>query len=176
MLLQTTMKTGGREPLGLGVGVLLPERVIFLVVAVEAVERPFQFGGKLRFVAEFLGLAALLGQVVADAEPEVAVGGLLAGHRVVGDRHAGHLDDAGFDGVDQGEIGNHPGEERSLGIARAAQEERRGRKVVDRLDADLGFDGLDAGDPDAGLLLALLGFLAVVAGELLFASPSGLRR
>ena len=51
-------------------------------------------------------------------------------------------------------------------IAGAAQEERRGRKVVDRLHADLRFDGLEAGDPDAGLFFALLGFLALVAGEL----------
>ena len=35
-----------------------------------------------------VGLAPLLRQVVADAEPEVAVGRLFAGHGVVGDRHA----------------------------------------------------------------------------------------
>ena len=167
MLLQTTMNTGGVMPRGAGFGVLLPQAVILLVVAVEAVQRPLQFDGELRFAAHRFGLAALLGQVLADAQPEVAVGRLLAGHGVVGHRHAGHLDDAGLDGVDQGEIGNHPGKERAFGIARAAQEERRGRKIVDGLHADLGFDGFEAGNPDAGLFVALLGFLALVAGELL---------
>ena len=90
--------------------------------------------------------------------------------------HAGHLDDAGLDGVDQREVGDDPGEERPFGIARAAQEERRGRQVVDRLDADLGLHGLDAGNPDAGLLLAFLGFFAIVAGERFVLGRSGLRR
>jgi hypothetical protein len=58
-----------------------------------------------------------------------------------------------------------------FGVARAAQEERRGRQVVDRLDADLGLDRLQPDDPDAGFLVALLGFLALVAGQLL-SSPS----
>ena len=70
-----------------------------------------------------------------------------------------------LDGVDQREVGDDPGEERPFGIAGAAEEERRGRQVVDRLDADLGLHGLDARDPDPGFLLALLGFLAIVAGE-----------
>ena len=103
--------------------------------------------------------------MLADAEPEVAVGRLVALHRVIGDRHAGNLDDARLDRVDQREVGDDPGEERPLGVARASEEERRGRQVVDRLDADLGFDGLDARDPDPGLFLALLGLLAIVAGE-----------
>ena len=126
-----------------------------------------QLGGELRFAADGVGLAALLGQVLADAQPQVAVGGLLAGHRVVGHGHAGHLDDAGLDGVDQREVGDHPGKERAFGVAGAAQEERRGREVVDGLHADLGLHGLEAGNPDAGLFVALLGFDAVVAGELL---------
>ena len=110
--------------------------------------------------------------MLADAEPEFAVGGLVALHGVVGDRNAGNLDDAGLDGVDQGEVGDDPGEQRSLGIARAAEEERGGRQVVDRLDADLGFDGLDARDPDSGFVFAFLGLLAVVADQRLgFGDP-----
>ena len=57
------------------------------------------------------------------------------------------------------------GKERAFGVAGAAQEERRGRKIVDGLDADLGLDRLEAGDPDAGFFVALLGFVALVAGE-----------
>ena len=154
-----------RDAAGAGLGVLLPQAVILLVVAVEAVQRPLQFDRELRFAADRVGLASLFGQVLADAQPEVAVGGLVAGHRVVGHRHAGHLDDAGLDGVDEREIRDHPGKERAFGIAGTAQEERRGRKIIDRLHADLGFHGLDAGNPDAGLFVALLGFDAFIAGE-----------
>ena len=153
------------DALGAGLGVLLPQAVILLVVAVEAVQRALQLDGQLGLAADGLGPAALLGQVLADAQPEVAVGGLVAGHRVVGHGHARHLDDAALDGVDQREVGDHPGEERAFGVAGAAQEERRGREVVDHLDADLGLDRFEAGNPDAGLFLALLGFLALVAGR-----------
>ena len=62
VLLQTTMKTGGVSPFGLGVGVLLPELVVFLVVAVEALDRPFQLGGKLGLFVELLGLPAFSGR------------------------------------------------------------------------------------------------------------------
>jgi hypothetical protein len=44
-----------------------------------------RFGGRLLLAAAFLG------QVVANAEPEIAIGGHGAGHRVVGHRHARHL-------------------------------------------------------------------------------------
>ncbi len=107
----------GCDSLGLGVGVLLPELVVLLVVAVQALDGPFELGGKLWFFVELFGLPAFPGKVLADAEPEVAVGGLVALHRVVGDRDAGDFDDAGFDRVDQGEVGDDPGEERSLGVA-----------------------------------------------------------
>ena len=50
-------------------------------------------------------------------------------------------------------------------VARAAQEERRRREVVDGADADLALDRLEAADPDAGLFVALLGLFALVALE-----------
>ena len=75
-----------REATGAGLGVLLPQAVRLLVVAVEAVQRPLQFDGELRLAADVLGLAALLRQVLADAQPQVAVGRLVAGHRIVGHR------------------------------------------------------------------------------------------
>ena len=68
------------EPASAGLGVLLPQAVILLVVAVEAVERPLQLGGQLGLARQGVRLAALLGQVLADAQPQVAVGGLVAGH------------------------------------------------------------------------------------------------
>ena len=126
-----------------------------------------QFGEQLRLAADGLSLLALAGQVLADAGPELAVGRCGAGHGVVGDGDAGHLDDAGLDGVDEGEVGDDPGEECPLRVAGAAEEERGGGEVVDGLDADLGLDRLQPADPDAGFLVALPGFLAVLAGQLL---------
>ncbi len=54
-----------------------------------------------------------------------------------------------------------------LPIARAAEEERGRRQVVNRPDADLVADGFETRDPDAGFLVPLLGFGAFVAFELL---------
>ena len=73
-------------------------------------ERAFQLSGQLRLAGDGIRAAAFFRQVVADAAPQVAVGGLLARHGVVGYRHARDLDDAGLDGVDQGKIRNHPRE------------------------------------------------------------------
>src|SRR5690606_41730152 len=43
-------------------------------------------------------------QVFADAQPQVAIGWLFADHAVIGNRHARHLHNAGFDSVDQRKI------------------------------------------------------------------------
>jgi hypothetical protein len=48
----------------------------------------------------------------------------------------------------------------------ATKQKRWGGKIEDGLSVDLGLDGLNAGNPDAGLFRSLLGFLAVVAGQL----------
>ena len=68
------------------------------------------------------------------------------------------------------EVGHDPLEQGALRPARAPEVERRGREVVDGLDADLGGDRLEAGDPDAGLLVALGGLGLVLAGERVEAS------
>ena len=54
-----------------------------------------------------------------------------AARQVVRHRDARQLDDAALDGVHQREVADGPGEQRSLAIAGAAQEERRGGQVVD---------------------------------------------
>ena len=107
--------------------------------------------------------------MLTDARPDIPVSGQLAGHRIVRDGHTRHLDNAALDGVDQREVRDHPGEECTFGIARAAQEKGRGRQVVDDFDADLGFDGFQAGDPDAGLFFTLFGFAFFVAAQFLTA-------
>ena len=70
--------------------------------------------------------------------------GHVAGHRVVGDRDARDLDDAGLDRVHEREVADDPGEERALGVAGAREEERRGGEVVDGADAELALDRLEA--------------------------------
>ena len=71
------------------------------------------------------------GMLLADVLPQVAEHRHLAARDVVGDRDARQLDDAALDGVHQREVAHRPGEQRALGVAGAAQEERRGRQVVD---------------------------------------------
>src|SRR4029077_13342579 len=69
------------------------------------------------------------------------------------------------DRVDQREIGDGPGEQRALGIARATEEERRGGEVVDRADAELALDRLQAVDPDPSLSRTAFGLLALLPAQ-----------
>ena len=84
---------------------------------------------------------------------------------VVGHRDPRQLDDAALDGIHQREVAGRPREERSLRIARPAQEERRGRQVDHALEAELALHRFEPGDPDPRRLLVLLGLLPVVALE-----------
>ena len=54
-------------------------------------QRPLQFEGRLWFATDCVGFTALPRQVVADTQPQVSVGGLVACHRIVG-----HWDALGF--------------------------------------------------------------------------------
>ena len=54
-------------------------------------------------------------------------------------RDARQLDDAALDGVHQREVAHRPREERALGVAGAAEEERRRRQVDDALRPSLRF-------------------------------------
>ena len=107
MLLQTTMNTGGVSPCG--AQLLLPVRERLLVVAVEAVQRAFELLGRAS-QSVTVSFGGALRQLVADVVPESQVGDG-GRRRVVVDRHARDLDDAGLDGVDQGEVGDHPRED-----------------------------------------------------------------
>src|SRR5262249_18328822 len=91
----------GRRTFRTSLRVLFPKAIVFFIVAIETEQGSLQFGREFRLSAYGLGLAALLGQVLADAEPQVTVCGLLAGHGVVRDRNAGNLDDACFNCVDE---------------------------------------------------------------------------
>ena len=109
VLLQTTMNTGGVSP-SPGLGVLLP--------ALDSTSRscrrgcaraPSSSAGSFGSPVDGVGPAALLRQVVADAQPEVAVG--RAGRRssessATGTR--GTLTMPRLDGVDQREVATPP--------------------------------------------------------------------
>ena len=96
-------------------------------------------------------------------------------HRVISHRHAGHFYDAGLDGVKLSEKSETtPREKCAFGIARTTQKKRRGRKIVNGLHSDLGLHGrLGRKAPDASLLVALLGFNAIIAGEAAFVCGVG---
>ena len=89
MLLQTTMNTGGVRPLACASAFCSHSSVILLVVAVKAWSAPCSPPGSFGSPPISSRLSAFLGQMLADAQPEIAVGRLLAGHRIVGDRTRG---------------------------------------------------------------------------------------
>ena len=104
---------------------------VFVVVAVERFQGGLQFGGNAQRI-ERLGFApAFLGHLRPDVFPQIAEHRHLLAGDVVGHGHARQFDDAAFDGVHQREVAHRPGEQRALGIARAAQEKRCGRQVDD---------------------------------------------
>ncbi len=146
---------------------LFPLLIGLLVVAVQR----FQGGLKLRRQAQrverFRLAAALLRHLRSDVLPEIAVHRHLLARNVVGDRHAGQLDDPAFDGVHERKIVHRPGEQRPFGIARTAEEEGRCRKIDDAGQTQLAVHGLQAGNPEAGGLLVPLGLLLVVAFQVL---------
>ena len=64
-----------RDTAGAGFGIFLPQAVILFVVAVEAEQSPLEFDGQLRLALDLVCFPSLLGQMLADAEPQVAVVG-----------------------------------------------------------------------------------------------------
>ena len=91
-----------------------------------------------------------------DAQPKLAVNGLVGAGDVVGNGDPREFDDAAFNGVHEGEIAHGPGEQRALGLAGTTQEEGRGREVKYGGDVELTFDGFDAGNPKPGGLAVFL--------------------
>ncbi len=137
-----------------------------LVVPVQALQRPFELLGQDRISLPHRRVAqALAREPIAHVDPQIAVPGELADHRVVGHRHARHLDDPGFDRVHEPEVRYDPREQGALGVPRSLEEEWRRRHVEDAPDADLVTDGAQALEPDAGLLLVLPRLGALVGVE-----------
>ena len=111
--------------------------------------------------------ASLLGHLLAECAPTgCGTSGISPPGMLSATGHARQLDDAALDGVHEREVAHGPREQRALGVARAAQEERRGREVEDARDAELALHRFEAGNPEAGGLVVLLGFLLVVALQL----------
>ena len=103
---------GRRAAVGPRLLVGLPLRELPGVVAVQALQRPFEQPRQQRRLVGVLRPAAHVLQPVADVHPQVAVLRVVAGHRVVGDGHARNLDDAALDGVHEREVGHDPREQR----------------------------------------------------------------
>ena len=91
------------------------------VVAIKRLESAGELGWKL-VGGELLALLrpASLRQLHIRMFLDVAINMAIdwfVGARQVLHRDARHFDDAAFDSVDQGEVGNHPGEERTFRVA-----------------------------------------------------------
>ena len=111
--------------------------------------------------------APLLGHVLADVLPEIAEHRHFVAGDVLRDGDARQLDDAALDGVHEREVAHRPREQRALGIAGAAKEKWRRGQVNDAAEAELAVHGFEAGNPEAGGLVVLLGFLPLVALQVL---------
>jgi len=157
---------GGRSALLRASALRSPQAVVLLVVPVEAC------GGLLAVFGQ-LGLSNTLavvprpffGKMLPDPKPKIPVGWLLARHLVVchGTRGTFTMPDS-IASISE-KLGHDPREERCLrGNPNPVgkTELPRGRT---RADTELGFDGLQAGDPNRASSVALLGFSALVALE-----------
>ena len=65
------------------------------------------------------------------------------------------------------------GNKRAFDVAGAAEEERRGRKIDDARHAELAVDGFQAGNPEPGGLVVLLGLFLLVALEIVLVVALG---
>ena len=109
--------------------------------------------------------APLLRHVLADVLPEISKHRHLAAGDVLRYGDARQLHDAALDGIHEREVAHRPREERSLGVARPAQEEGRRGEVDHAREAELAVDRLQARDPQAGGLVVALGLLAIVTPQ-----------
>ena len=141
----------------------LPQLELRFVMAVEGFEGGLQFDGKAERVKASRLAASLPGHSPADMVPEIAEFRHVATGDVVGNRHAGQLDDAALDGVHEGEIAHRPREQGALGATGAAQEERSRREVEDAVEAELSLHRFQPGYPQPRRFAVPFGFLAVVA-------------
>jgi len=136
-------------------------------MSVEGVQSGLQAGRQFQGIEVLAFAASLLGHVLADVLPQVAEHRHFVAGDVLGDRDARQLDDPALDRVHEREVAHRPWEQRALGIAGAAQEERRGGEVDDAAHAELAVDGFEAGNPQARRLVALLSLFLIVALKLL---------
>ena len=135
------------------------------VVAVEGFQRGLQFHRQAQGVEPVALAATLLRHPLADVLPQFPIDRHIVAGDVVGHRHARQLDDAALDGVHQGEVAHRPREQGAFGIARSAQEERRGRQVEHARQTEFAVHRFETGNPQTCGFVVLLGLLAVVALE-----------
>ena len=136
-------------------------------MSVERVQGGLQRRGQTQRVERLCLAAPLLRHLRADVLPQVAEHRHVVARDVVGDWHTRQLDDPAFDGVHEGEVTHRPREQRSFGVARATEEERRCGEVHHPRYAKLALDSFKSGNPEPCGLVILLGFLFVVALQVL---------
>jgi hypothetical protein len=153
----------GRHPDAL----LFPELEGFLVVAVERLQGRLEPGGKLERVEFSPFAASLLRHVFADILPQVAEDRHFIARYVLRDGDARELDDAAFDRVHEREVAHGPREQRALGVTGAAEKEGGRRQVHDAGQAELAIHRFQAGNPEPGRLVVLLGFLLLLSFQFL---------
>src|SRR5580698_1830416 len=106
--------------------------------------------------------------------PEVSEHRHVPTGNVVCDWHTGELDDSAFDCVHQREIAHRPGEQRSFGVARAAEKEWRRGEIHHPTNAELTLDDFQARNPEASGLVVFLGLFLVIAFQIAYLIYFGL--
>ena len=153
---------------------LLPKLECLFVVAVKRFQRRLQLRRQAQRIERIALAPSLLRHLLADVFPEIPEHRHLGPWDVVGHRDARQFHDAAFDRIHEREIAHRPREERSFGIAGAAQEKRRRGQIDDARHAELAVYRFQAGNPDAGGLVVLLRFLLVVTFQFVIVLRSGL--
>ena len=112
--------------------------------------------------------------IPADVFPQVAKYRHVSSRDVVRNRNPRELDDATLDGVHQREVAGSPGEQGSLGVPGATQEEGRGRQVHHLTYSKFPLDHLQPGEPQSGFLGVLVRLPLVLTSQSAFVIFSGL--
>ena len=146
---------------------VLPEIEGLFIVTVEGLQCRLQPGWQLEWVEFLIGAATFLGHVLTDVLPEIAKHGQFITGNVLRHRHARQLDDAALDGVHQGEVAHRPGEQRAFRVTGTAQKKGRSGQVDDAQQTELAVHRFQAGNPQPGRFVVLLGFLLFVAFQVL---------
>ena len=157
-----------------GSAVGLPLLEGLLVVAVEGLKGSLQRRRKVQWVQVTRPAPSRARHVPADVLPQVAEHWHVGSRDVVRNRNTRELDDAALNGVHEREVAGGPGEQGSLGVPGATEEEGRGRQVHHLTYSKFPLDHLQPGEPHPGFLGVPVCFPLVLTSQRAFVSLSGL--